>query len=743
MLRHRTHLGCDPNTSDLQHSRARFAKSTRSDAVLTTKRLVWSLLSASPLAFGLPVLIGVAVTISRVLRAGYPDSVGCINADATALYLGQAIYQNPAHGYTGCVYTPLLPAFISLLFHIRVWFGWPLLVTACACMSLVVLVARTAYSPIGAAPRISRLASAVGIGGVAYWSVSSLHLLLIDQSPDQVAWAFGLFGLVAVASFGPAPSTRRVVTSALLLSAALWTKQTTVALVFTVFVWIWTLVGLSALTRQAATVFTAALVGLNAAVLLAVNILTHGWEFYFNFEVGTHAAMFPGLARLAAIGGTASVVALGVACVIWIVIVGDAAIGLRMNLASCLANRALARRVHRVLVMEDWTGRCVLLLGCYAVIGFFFAIYCLRLQGSAENEFVGVTWALGLIAAVGWRWTQQRHRTSIVAGGCLAFCLVVGHDAAVRQIAARHSVIIPPYGTAQRWLEVPVELRLWALHHTLYLPEHPEIDVATGGPIYPNLAAMSEPLIAGDQPMYLVRALLNRRFDGVMPFTPAEEESPFMSGYGKSEENYLWKLDQVIAARYVAAPNLPRGVLERRPGPERAQWMRFCFGPFTAGGVTLRIRHGGGFWCSSTPGYLRLVATPAASSEVLTTRPVSVSGTIGIVFNSRASARVSVTLETADAKWVVRPAPGGGQISNFGIYSYAKGSLVGRTQVAAATRGDGHREIWLELRPSSGPLGAPHAAARDIAIAASPAARAPFVISATPRTSIDLRKMRF
>jgi hypothetical protein len=666
-----------------------------------------------------------------------------MNADATALYLGQSIYQNPAHGYIGCVYTPLLPAIISLLFHIHVWFGWPLLLTAFACLSLVTLVAWTAYAPSGPTPRILRVASAVGIGGIAYWSVSSLHLLLIDQSTDQVAWAFALFGLVMVAHFGQTPSKRWVISSALLLSAALWTKQTTVVLVFTVFVWVWALVAMSALPRHTAMLFTGVLIGLNGTLLLALNILSHGWEFYLNFAVGTHATMFPGFARFAAIGGTACVLALAVACVIWLVIAGDAAKDLHLKLPLRLAGRVIASKTHDVLLMDDSTGRCVLLLGSYGVVGFFFAVYCLRLQGTAENEFVGVTWALGLIAAAGWRWTQQRRHTSVVAGGCLAFFLVVGHTAAIRQLAAKHRVVIPPYATAQYWPELPRELRLWASHHSLYLPEHPEIDVATGGPIYPNLTAITSPLIAGDQPMYLVRALLDRRFDGVMPFDSTAVANTFLSGYGKSEQNYLWKLNQVIAARYMSAPNLPRGVLERRPGPERGHWMRSCFGPFTAGGSTLRIRNGGGFWCSSRPGHLRLVATPAPSSEVVTTQAVPLAGTIGIVFESPVSARASVTLEAANAKWVIRPDPTRGSPGNFGIYSYAKGSLVGGAQVVAARLDNGHRAIWLELRPSRGPLGPPHAVAHDVAIAATPLARAPLAISATQGSNIDLSGMRF
>jgi hypothetical protein len=59
-------------------------------------------------------------------------------------------------------------------------------------------------------------------------------------------------------------------------------------------------------------------------------------------------------------------------------------------------------------------------------------------------------------------------------------------------------------------------------------------------------------------------------------------------------------------------------VLERRPGPDPAPWMRHCFGPFHAAGTSWRIARGGGFWCR--PGgrgpTLTLVRTRAAVSEV-------------------------------------------------------------------------------------------------------------------------------
>ena len=53
----------------------------------------------------------------------------------------------------------------------------------------------------------------------------------------------------------------------------------------------------------------------------------------------------------------------------------------------------------------------------------------------------------------------------------------------------------------------------------------------------------------------------------------------------------------MIEAGYGPAPGLPAGVLERRPGPDRALALAGCFGPFRLAGQSWSIRRGGGFWC--------------------------------------------------------------------------------------------------------------------------------------------------
>jgi hypothetical protein len=182
---------------------------------------------------------------------------------------------------------------------------------------------------------------------------------------------------------------------------------------------------------------------------------------------------------------------------------------------------------------------------------------------------------------------------------------------------------VPPVKPAATWGEVPPDLRAYARAHLLYHPVWSDLNVRRQRVLYPNFFNIADLLAAGRQPMYLVNALLARRFDGVTPFNPFVD-GPYSSAFGKWEENYTWKLNQVIAARYAVAPGLPAEVLARRPGPEQDAWMRTCFAPFRAGGAEWRIWHGGGFWCQSAAnGPIAMRGTPAPETELKAIEPVA------------------------------------------------------------------------------------------------------------------------
>jgi hypothetical protein len=482
-------------------------------------RVVYAPLIVASLLFGAPVAFGIAVSVIRLLGIRYP-SLGwatTVNSDAEELYLGHTLYQNPAHGYTGQIYTPLFPFIISLFDHLYLWNGWALLIVIGASLSLATLAARVAYNPASPMPRVVCVLGASGIGGIAYWCVSSIALPLLNEArSDQMAWALALFGLVAVADFGPIPSPRRVVVAVLLLSAALWTKQTTVAVVAPTVIWVIALVRLSALSRRAGVLFVVVLCVLNLAILSLLNILTQGWELYFNFEMPVRQATEKPYGMCLSLALRSIVLASGFVVATCLVSAVGALLRRRARLTT--VRTYATDSLRRILVAEDPTGRRMLLLGGYIAIGFALAVYFMRKQGTETNQMIGVVWALGLFAAAGWRVSQRHVGTAAMVGGCVALFFVLTQLRPIDKIAASVDVPIPGLEKAVHWRPLSAQLITWASDHTLYTPLFADLNVPQGGPLYPNYYNFADLLAAGNQPLYLVHALLNRRFDGVSYF---------------------------------------------------------------------------------------------------------------------------------------------------------------------------------------------------------------------------------
>ena len=243
----------------------------------------------------------------------------------------------------------------------------------------------------------------------------------------------------------------------------------------------------------------------------------------------------------------------------------------------------------------------------------------------------------------------------------------------------------------------------------------------------PTSTIITDKLASGLQPMFLVRALVERRFDAVAPFSFVEFNDEYASGFGKYEENYMWKLNEVIAAGYVEEPGLPlppadfpsppyaygagepekAALLGRRPGPDRAAWMSHCFGPFAAGGASFRIHRGGGFWCSFQPGRLQLVRAPTPLSEVVTTQPVRLAGTIAVSLEGRASDKVNLVLEDGPATWMASVSVPPGSSRDLKVSTYLGGAWLGSTLVNAVDLPGGRREVRLNVTTTSVAVPAP------------------------------------
>lgn len=306
-----------------------------------------------------------------------------------------------------------------------------------------------------------------------------------------------------------------------------------------------------------------------------------------------------GVAPWPALGAVASVVVLGAAVA-----------GLRS-----VAGRDATRRLRSWWAGADWATRSALVLTIYLVIGAAMAGYFRAKAGGADNQFLGVGWAIGLLLACGW--AVLRHRTWATAAvtGCLIVVWLAAHSEDLREDFIERHLGLHAVSQDDAPGEIDPALVAYARTHSLYHPMWSDLSAQTTGRIYPNWINFIGLLGAGRQPMYLFTAFLDRRFDAVVPFDSDMVEHGLTSGFGQYEENLLWKVNRAIEARYRPLPGGVPELLYRRAGEERAVWMRRCFGPFEIAGVALRINRGGGFWCRDGTS-LTLVETPADYSDV-------------------------------------------------------------------------------------------------------------------------------
>jgi hypothetical protein len=581
------------------------------------------LANVAPALFGVPVVLGLLVSITGLLGTHSPDLgwAVTVNSDAEALYLGHTLYQDPAAGYTGQLYTPLFPALVSVLHHIHLWAGWAPLVTLFASGGLLALAAWLAYAPAGAGrlTRLTTLVGAIGMGGLAYWAVGGMYLpLLFEGRVDQAAWLLALSGLVATARITPGAPLGRTGLAVTLLTLALWAKQNTISASVVAGLWILAGGAIGWLSLREVARFVAGLAAANVVVLGLLNLVTGGWEFRLSFiwptRHSTSELIKPWIAEL--VRGDALGVAI-VAAMFFALLVAWLYAG-RPTLLQ--AGSSLRARLAATLDVLPVRGSAAILLLAFGIIGGLFGIYFRRKQGGADNQFLGVVWATGLLAAALWglarRWRPAAWTAAVMV--VVGFALV----SPMRSALEGRRIIVPPLkNDVETWPQVAPDLLAYARTHTIYTEGRADLNVASHREVSPNLYNFVDLLAAGEQPKALVNRFLDRHFDAVSLFAPGTDT--YASAYGKWEENYLWKLNQVIAARYEARPGTPAGLLVRKRGPEADPWMRTCFGPFEAGGVPWRIGLGGGFWCQAEAGGpLQMRGTPSSATQVRTQAPL-------------------------------------------------------------------------------------------------------------------------
>jgi len=608
----------------------------------------------APLLIAVPVLIGLVTMIGRALTAGHPDLdfATAVNGDAEAFYLGETIYRDPDEGFTGQLYTPLFPFLVSLLHRVHLWASWPLLVNYAATLGLIALTAYLAWDRgTQGVRRVLALLGAVGMGAFAWWLVSALPVnLLFEGRSDHTAWALAFLGLVVLAwrSHG---STAALVFAGLLLTAAFWAKQTTAVVAAAATLWFLGAAMLGAGRARPALAFAAGLLAANLAVLGLLNLATDGWEWYFDFELATE---HPNFATYGESLREVQHLAGGALAVPAVLAVGLAWVGTR----SRDRDGPQLRPAQLLRAAGDGLGasrdaRIASALLLFVVIGIPAATYFRLKVGSLSNQYLGVLWAAGLLSAIAWRRSLARPATALLA--CAV--IVVPFLFAQRSGDTVRGYRVAPLHLTQEYPEVPDPLLRYARSHLVWEQVQSDLNVETQRSLYPNFYNFVDLLAAGRQPGYLVDALVERRFDAVAPlrFQAGAVRlfwDIYASGVGESEENYIWKLNQVIRSGYEPSPGVPEGFLARRPGPPRDPWIGDCFGPFDLAGAELRIRRGGGLWCREGGDVLALRRTPARTSELVADHTVAEVGGRMELTLPRDGSEVALALTAANgASW--------------------------------------------------------------------------------------------
>jgi hypothetical protein len=171
--------------------------------------------------------------------------------------------------------------------------------------------------------------------------------------------------------------------------------------------------------------------------------------------------------------------------------------------------------------------------------------------------------------------------------------------------------------------------------------------------------------------------------------------------------------------------------------------MNYCFGPFTAAGASFRIRHGGGFWCSFAPDHLRLVKAPVPLSEVVTTQPVDVTGTIAVSLTGGYPNRISLVLGGSGAgAWTAQVAVPFGNSRDLEVATYFGATRLGSILVPSTKLAGGGRGIRLQIASTRHRPTAPAATGPATATLQTPAGKAPLALIATSGANIDLSAAR-
>jgi hypothetical protein len=612
------------------------------------ERLPRIALALMPVVFALPVLYALVASLVDVIGTAHPffGDISGSEADARSISLGVPLYQDPNVGYTPLTYTPLMSVLGAALDEITAWEGWLLILTLFADAALMTMAGVLAYRQVddSRTARIAAVVGAAGMGAVGFWLVGFVPFnSLYGPRPDQLAWAFALAGLVLLPR-AAGGSVRAGVSAVALLSFGWWTKQP--ALVASVAACAWLAIEL--LRRRISVRVFATLAGAIVAVGLAsfgiTAALTDGWSTTFVVN------MLGDRARTVSVGSSIQ------------------------DLITSVVPAALVAAALWVAVLADRRDRPSTSLGVAGVLLLFVAIdipaaVFFRLAvGSTHNQFLGIAWALALLAALAWGLVQRARMPMAAAASAVILVVFAASEiGAVSTGLHDLDVVMPRKGQRALVFNQPSELVSYSRDHRVYHPGYAGIGARREADLYPDQFNVNGLNRSGRAAGFLERGLLDRRFDLVYPFSGNGDAGPY-------EANYFWKLNRVIAAKYQVSDALPSELsaarvvpypfapfvagppMVRRPGPDPAPWMARCFAPFDIRGVTWTIGAGGGFWCrpSESANVLELRESPADRSEIRAD-DYRAPDAGAILISARASGTVDAEVGNTKVEGVVGP----------------------------------------------------------------------------------------
>ncbi len=512
--------------------------------------------SLVPLVVAVPVLLGVLIALGRILSTRYPElgNTQAVADDARALAMGVTLWAKPGQQYTGSLYAPLMLALVAPLYRLFWWDGWVLLVSTFSGVGLATLVGGVAASGHGR-PTWERIVGGFGLGGIAFWIVTTdpRHAIYTGRV-DELGWLFAMSGLCVLA-LSVAHRWRRVWPAALLLTAAVWTKQPTagaaVAAVAVAAWWAHT----GAMTWRAWGRFVAVLGVVNVVLLSVLMFLTHGWVWFNLVELAARKHSNPAIVKYLSQIGHLFAIPVAAVSVAW-------------------ASGWRAKRAH--IQRGSFVALLATLLCAFLVIQFLPAFVALRQESNSLDEFIGMMWALGLLLALAHRearWSRGAMTAGIVVYTAIAIVLIVPP---IRDGLTRTNVVQPAAISIPDLKSISPAVVEYARSHLVYEPLLGTVSPSKTDEVWPQQVSLMDVLAAGEPGDYLVDALIERRFDAVTLFD--RTQSSYVAASGRASVEYLPALNALIKLGYAKGDNgAPAPLLGRRPGAIVLTWARHCF----------------------------------------------------------------------------------------------------------------------------------------------------------------------